>query len=508
MKLIISWLGTFVVLVISAAMLADCSGSSSGGGSSIISTSTSAPAAPAGVQAVAGDGQVNLIWTAPSGTVSSYAVYYSDTDTVSTSSTTRVIGITSTSTTIIGLTDGMTYYFIVTAVNAGGESPASSQVSATLPSHETAPAGVQAVAGDGQVNLIWTAPSGTVSSYTVYYSLTDPVTTASPSLVTGITGTSTTIPGLTNGTTYYFIVTAVNAGGESPASSQVSSTPGVMTLASGHNPVGIAVDSTSVYWTDSGLETVNKIGINGGTVTTLATGSNPQGIAVDSTSVYWTETGSVNKVGLNGGTVMTLATGNGPQRIAVDSTSVYWTETGSVNKVGLNGGTVMTLATGSYPQGIAVDSTSVYWTDTGLGTVNKVGINGGTVTTLVTATDPQGIAVDSISVYWSETGSIDKVGIVGGTVTTLASGQFLFEPIAVDSASVYWAESSSINRVGINGGIVTTVATGKNPQSIAVDSTSVYWTEAETHVACPQYCTINGCAPCYPIYGDVKKAIK
>src|SRR5207247_6100535 len=80
---------------------------------------------------------------------------------------------------------------------------------------------VTATAGNGQVTLSWSASSG-ATSYNVKRSTTrgGPYTTiASP------TTTSYMDMGLTNGTTYYYVASAVNSGGESANSSQVSAAP-------------------------------------------------------------------------------------------------------------------------------------------------------------------------------------------------------------------------------------------------------------------------------------------
>ena len=59
---------------------------------------------------------------------------------------------------------------------------------------------------------------------------------------------------------------------------------GVTTLVSGQNgPVGVAVDSTHIYWTNQGDGTVDQASLNGTGVTTLVSGQNgPAGVAVGS----------------------------------------------------------------------------------------------------------------------------------------------------------------------------------------------------------------------------------
>ncbi len=290
-----------------------------------------------------------------------------------------------------------------------------------------------------------------------------------------------------------------------PSTAQCTAGRCLTTLASSRAPFGIAVDATSVYWTDPEADTIMKVPLGGGAPTTLATGPAPSGIVVDATSVYWTTSfyrgASVMRVPLGGGTPTTLATGqNSPPGIAVDATSVYWTNCSTllnprakrpkldgVMKLPLSGGTIpMPLVSYQVTPcaiAIAVDATNVYWTGSS-GTVMKVPVNGGTPATLASSQDqPEAIAVDGTSVYWtngvSPNGAVMKMPLNGGTPTTLAASQNDPAAIAVDSTSVYWTTSlgGTVMKVSLDGGTTTLLVSGQNsPQDIAVDATSVYWT--------------------------------
>jgi len=87
----------------------------------------------------------------------------------------------------------------------------------------TAPTGVTASAGDGQVSISWSAVSG-ATSYNIYWSTTSGVTKTNGIKITGATNPYSHT-GLTNDTTYYYIVTAVNSSRESVESEEVSTTP-------------------------------------------------------------------------------------------------------------------------------------------------------------------------------------------------------------------------------------------------------------------------------------------
>jgi fibronectin type 3 domain-containing protein len=179
-----------------------------------------APAAPTGLTATAGNAQVMLAWTVSTG-ATSYNVKRS---TTSGSGYTQIASPTATSFTNTGLTNGTTYYYVVSAVNAAGESSNSSPVSATpaaAPQPPAAPTGVTATAGNALVNLAWTA-SGGATSYHVKRSTTNGSGYAQ---IAAPTAASFSDAGLTNGTTYYYVVSALNAAGEGANSVQASAKP-------------------------------------------------------------------------------------------------------------------------------------------------------------------------------------------------------------------------------------------------------------------------------------------
>jgi len=85
--------------------------------------------------------------------------------------------------------------------------------------------GAVAVAGNGQNTLFWD-PQPSVLSYNLYWSTTPGVTVANGTKVDGVTQPFTH-SGLTNGTSYYYVVTAENNAGESVASIEVAAQPGI-----------------------------------------------------------------------------------------------------------------------------------------------------------------------------------------------------------------------------------------------------------------------------------------
>jgi hypothetical protein len=254
---------SLIYVVLALAVVTGCGGSGSSGGGG---GGGNPPAVPTGLTATAGNAQVGLSWNASSGATS----YHVKRGTTSGGPYTQIGAPTATSYSDTSVTNGTPYYYVVSAVNSAGESANSTEVSGTPIAPPAAPTGLTATAGNQQVSLAWT-PSTGAASYNVKRGTVSggPYTT-----VNSPTTASYNDTGLTNGTPYYYVVSAVNSSGESANSSQVNATP------AGTNVVAVTVNvlsnrhpiSTYVYGgagpqdvasiTDSGL-TVVRWGGNG-----------------------------------------------------------------------------------------------------------------------------------------------------------------------------------------------------------------------------------------------------
>jgi hypothetical protein len=177
------------------------------------------PPAPTGLATSAGSKAVTLNWNAAPGAKG----YHVKRATVAGGPyTTIVTGVTSTGYTDTGLTNGTTYTYVVSAVNAIGESVDSAPVSAT-PMPIAAPTNLTATQANQpkRINLAWTASAG-ATGYNVKRATVSggPYTT----IATGLTTTSYANTGLTKGATYYYVVSATTPAGESANSNQASAT--------------------------------------------------------------------------------------------------------------------------------------------------------------------------------------------------------------------------------------------------------------------------------------------
>jgi len=211
----------FMLSTLAFAFFGGCSG---GGGSN---APASAPTVnidpPSSMTADAGKQRVTLNWSSVA-SADSFTLYHGTLPGINKNTAVKIEGVHSPY-VMRDLVDGTMYYFAVSSVSGGNESDLSAEVSAA-PSPTPpppAPLNVRAAADDRQVRVSWDPASG-ATSYTVYYKAAPNLTKADNKVADAVS--SQVVASLTNGTPYYFAVTATNADGEGALSFEVSAVPG------------------------------------------------------------------------------------------------------------------------------------------------------------------------------------------------------------------------------------------------------------------------------------------
>jgi len=186
------------------------------------------PEAPGNLAAEAGNGTVTLSWSdlvnTGGGTVTGFVLYRSEGD--GPMGRLLALGAKPTTYTDAGLTAGTTYSYSISALTVVGEGLRSGIASAVPYGPPSPPRGLNATAGDGEVQLSWVPPDFDGASPLLGYvllrgpSLADLKEAAQLGLVMVYRDTE-----VMNGQTYHYAVVAVNAAGRGELSGIVSATP-------------------------------------------------------------------------------------------------------------------------------------------------------------------------------------------------------------------------------------------------------------------------------------------
>jgi len=210
----------------------------------------SVPGAPSNLSAVAAScSQINLSWTASTGTVTGYYVYRNSTQVGTTSST---------SYSDTGLSASTQYSYYVVGYNSYGNSGNSNTSQATTPAcgGSGGPTGLTGLASSATQNdLVWTAGTGSISSYNVY---------RNGSLVGTAAYTAYTDTGLTAGTQYSYYVGASGYSNSNTiqVTTLTSASGGLPTALRTFFPYGPDGQPTSLLstWASRGANTLIRIG--------------------------------------------------------------------------------------------------------------------------------------------------------------------------------------------------------------------------------------------------------
>lgn len=231
-----------------------------------------------------GNVSVSLSWSAPSTGGSAITGYKIERSTDNATWTSVIASTTTNPYNVTSLTNGMLYYFRISAINALGTGTASASVSTTPRTIPGQPTGVSAsVTSATSVNVSFTAPASNGGNAITNYIVT-PYIGATAQATTSGNSSPISVTGLTTGQAYTFKVHAVNAAGNGTLSAATSS-------------VSLVYDAVSA---PSGATFTYASGIATNTSKVTYTGVSFSDVTITPTGSAWTVVASGQTDTLNG----------------------------------------------------------------------------------------------------------------------------------------------------------------------------------------------------------------
>ncbi|UCG68601.1 MAG: fibronectin type III domain-containing protein, partial [Thermoplasmata archaeon] len=190
-------------------------------------TPATLPNAPTGLTTIVGDSHINITWVTPTSDggypITNYRIYRG----IISSGEILFIELGNVlyynDTTV---TNGVTYYYKISAINVVGEGPLSDEVSATPATSPSKPTNLTTIVGGSYVNITWLTPTSDggfpITNYRIYRGIISSGEILFIELGNILYYNDTTV---INDCTYYYKVSAINIVGEGPLSDEVNGTP-------------------------------------------------------------------------------------------------------------------------------------------------------------------------------------------------------------------------------------------------------------------------------------------
>lgn len=517
-------------ILVTLALLPGCGGGGGGNTSPAPAPQPPSPlAAPQNVQVASGNAAATLSWDAVPG-AQTYNLYRATNSGLTKSNYaslpggTKLAGQTSPA-LVTSLTNGTTYYFLVTATKGSPvteESPESALVSTTPtappqpgdPTPVTSPA--TSVSGTtANLNGSFTNPAGYTTTAWFEYGPTatyGSVTASDAFLLAGPVSFSKPVAGLPPWSTTHFRLVAQNTGGIFHGSDLTLTTlrePAVL-LTDLDAPTTPVFDGTYIYWLEVYGARVRRFNINDGTTSTLAdvaVGGNAGLIALDASYIYFAGTDAgIRRMALDGSNLdNTFCTLAAVWQIVTHPTGLYvreeWVEPAPtlaihhyISRISLDGQTKTRLyertggGSSGFGGGLAVDGSDVYFADYFQGSVQKMPLSGGTPVFLATGLGhPDSFILDGSDLYVSCDEGIKKINVTTGVASTVFSfngpSSSLF--MAKEGGTLY-ISGSSLGKIDLATGTLTLLSNQPGGGSTPIVTPSqIYWISGGNHYAPP-----------------------